>query len=375
MLVSLLLWFTVKHDLEDIEYDSEVVGSVESIGVLGDEETEAYHYWELPEDSMGMPDMKFVNWSYFRQLFLAHTDWMLEYKRYSYSSWTDGSQYLTIERTWHDSGFWKFNLILDVPVYVYSVRFTFGVDLPVLDYVERSGYEVWVNYTANATETYSVMFNWSDIASIPNLVITKGVQDGMFWFRFRRDNVPAGHYEFDPIFGSTTTGIGAKRTIKDRVLGDYFQMGELGGVGVSISAYLSFNTAGDQEPKYRFLLYDSDLNLVAETSEGNLRPGYDGTDWFTKSFVGSPNLVGDAWYYLCAWANNLILSDADLHFSTAQALDVFYDDEVYNGAPDPFARTILKKVGIAAIYCTYTEYNQTNILGGNILGDVNIGGG
>jgi len=128
---------------------------------------------------------------------------MLEYKRYSYSSWTDGDQYLTIERTWNDSGFWKFNLILDVPVNVYSARFTFGIDLPCLQYIERDGYEIWINYSANATEDYSVMFNWSDIASIPNIVISKGRTNDMFWFRFRRDNIPSGHYEFDPTFGST----------------------------------------------------------------------------------------------------------------------------------------------------------------------------
>jgi len=94
--------------------------------------------------------------------------------------------------------FLKFKLILNVPVNVYSARFTFAVNRSVLQYVNRSGYEVWLNYTANNTETYSCMFNWSDIASIPGIVITHGKTDNYFWFRFRRDNIPAGVYVFDP---------------------------------------------------------------------------------------------------------------------------------------------------------------------------------
>ncbi|GAH06120.1 unnamed protein product, partial [marine sediment metagenome] len=139
-----------------------------------DNTSAAYNYWYAPENSFGISSTKTVNWSYFKQLFLKHTDWMLEYKRYDYSEWMDDSDYLTIERSWNDTGYWKFNLILDVPVDIYSARFTFGIDISCLQYVERSGHEIWLNYTANITETYSVMFNWSDIASIPNLVITKG---------------------------------------------------------------------------------------------------------------------------------------------------------------------------------------------------------
>ena len=176
---------------EEINDDGDADGIIFSLGASPD--PGPYDYWHAPSDSFGVSRTKSVNWTYFKQLFLAHTDWMLEYKRYEYSSWTDGTEYLTIERTWNDTGFWKFNLILDVPVHVYSARFMFGVDLPVLDYIERDGYEVWINYTANATEQYSVMFNWSDIASIPGLVITKGVQDGMYGFSFRRDDINPGH--------------------------------------------------------------------------------------------------------------------------------------------------------------------------------------
>ena len=106
----------------------------------GDDSPEPFFYenFTVPNNSFGMGNTTFktVNWSYFKELFLAHNQWLLEYKRYSDSEWTDGSAFLDIERTWNDSGFWKFNLVLDVPVNVYSARFTFACDLPVLDYVK-----------------------------------------------------------------------------------------------------------------------------------------------------------------------------------------------------------------------------------------------
>ncbi len=150
-----------------------MVSNIDDLSPVGDIEPEAYIYWYAPPNSFGIRETKTVNWSYFKQLFNSHTDWILEYKRYENSEWTEGNQYLTINKTWNTSGgFWKISLEFDVPIDIYSARFTFGCDLVVLDYVEREGYEVWLNYSANATENYSVMFNWSDIASIPGLVIT-----------------------------------------------------------------------------------------------------------------------------------------------------------------------------------------------------------
>jgi len=259
-----------------------------------------YDYWYAPPNSFGIEEMKTVNWSYFKDLFLAHTDWMLEYKRYSYNDWTDGLDYLTIERTWNDTGFWKFNLILDVPVDIYSARFTFGIDLPCLQYVEHEGYEVWVNYTANATETYSVMFNWSDIASIPGLIITKGRIDDMFWFRFRRDDIPAGHYEFDPTFGHNVEG-GDWVGFNDRQLATWGTATGGNGTADNISAYLKFTGACTGHLTGALFTYVGDADagtVIAEISEIDIS-GTDESKWYTLSFGESgPSIVNNTKYFV-----------------------------------------------------------------------------
>ena len=75
-----------------------------------------YENFTPPSNSFGMGNTTFktVNWSYFKQLFNQHCSWMLEYNLGS--GWQDGSEYLTIEKSWNESlGGWKFNLILTKP--------------------------------------------------------------------------------------------------------------------------------------------------------------------------------------------------------------------------------------------------------------------
>ena len=113
-----------------------------------DEEiNEPYIYWFAPENSFGIESTKTVNWSFFNDFFQDYIDWNLKYKRYIYSEWTDGNQYLTIEKTWNETGFWKFNLIFNAVVDIYSARFTLIVDKVVKNFYHRSGYETYLNFT------------------------------------------------------------------------------------------------------------------------------------------------------------------------------------------------------------------------------------
>jgi len=75
--------------LKDSYGDNEYVNITDPPDPPLDPDIEAYHYWSAPEHSFGISSTKTVNWSYFKQLFLAHTDWMLEYKRYEYSDTED----------------------------------------------------------------------------------------------------------------------------------------------------------------------------------------------------------------------------------------------------------------------------------------------
>ena len=335
--------------LMDVVSDTDEIASEVSDDPI-DNTSAAYDYWYAPENSFGISETKSVNWSYFKQLFLAHTDWMLEYKLYDYSEWTDGSDYLTIDRTWNDTGFWKFNLILDVPVDIYSARFTFGIDLPCLDYVERSGHEVWVNYTANKTETYSCMFNWSDIASISNLTITKGRNDDMFWFRFRRDDISAGHYEFDPWFGNNTIG-GNNRNIEDVIVGSRYTMGPISGTADSITAHVSSSIVAKDA---RCMIYDTDKNLIGTTNEVSI-PGDNVFAWRTFTFAEpKPILTANTEYNLTVFCEMAVGGGLVKYYITG-GNGMWEDTHVYGAPPNPWVPVLVGADDVLSIYCNYTE--------------------
>lgn len=328
----------------------------------------AYHYWYAPENSFGIQEMKTVNWSYFKQLFLAHITWMLEYKRYESSEWTDGLDYLTIERTWNESGFWKFNLILDVPVDIYSARFTFGIDLPCLQYVERSGYEVWINYTANATETYSCMFNWSDIASIPGLVITKGIQDGIFWFRFRRDDIPAGHYEFDPVFGNTGTDVASFGTFDNYQYGSFFLLGngadsvEADNITIHLRVPVDNTYVGDVSCGiYEYVDYSSSYagELIGQTEVKEIDVTGN-TIWFeTFDFVSNPTLSNGTTYYLSAIAEEGDPNALYLYRDADPDIAIYETGAPVDPMQDPWVGESTSGVSYH-IYCSFTNISDNN---------------
>jgi hypothetical protein len=308
----------------------------------------------------GCNQAKVVNWTFFKALFNAHTRWILEYKSYSSSVWTNGASYLTIQKTWNSSGFWKFNLILDVPVNVYSVRFSFGCDLPCLQYVERSGTEVWVNYSANATEEYSCMFNWSDIAGIPGLVITKGKTDNLFWFRFQRDNVPAGHYEFDPVFGSQSV-YAFSSSVENKIRG-YIPDDGLGlipfnlsynGYVINMSAYLTVTTASHNVTLaiYQTTRINTPTVLMGQT-EYKIVPV--GASWVTFSFDKPyPHLLSGVYYDLCAWSNASSGDCRVMRPSLGLEYQAFYKELTYTGSyPDPMSGYLLS-TSRYSMYCTF----------------------
>ena len=167
-----------------------------------------YEDFKAPENSFGIKEMtiKTVNWSLFKQLFNAHTYWQLEYD--IGNGWTEGNQYLEVEKTWHEGmGSWKINLTFNNPSNQYvKARFTFACDLPVLNYAERDGWSVYLNYTVpNTNEQYNVFFDWSDLQVYENLWFNKGKTDDLFWFRFGHDDIPPqSSWTFDPEFGFDT---------------------------------------------------------------------------------------------------------------------------------------------------------------------------
>ena len=324
----------------------------------------AYDYWYAPPSSFGIKETKSVNWSHFKSLFNAHTDWILEYKRYSYSEWTEGNQYLTVDKTWNDTGgFWKINLTFTAPVDVYEARFTFACDLVVLDYVEKDGYEVWLNYSANETEVYNMMFNWSDLKQYEGMYFNKGVTDDLFWFRFGRQNIPAGTYVFDPTFGRATTGSGACPLYYETGGTHYvYSVGswyECGGSGSLESMTFYFDTISDTH-SYQCALYEHDADddagdLLAVSEIKEVADTEDDT-WQTFNF-SEPlySLSASTKYFLLIRGTTSPLNNVYGDWETGQTEDLvrFYSD---SSAPfdDPY--TELQKLAGSAvsIYATYT---------------------
>lgn len=307
-----------------------------------------YEYFYAPENSFGMGNAIFknVNWTYFRQLFNQYVDWSLEYKRYSYSSWADGSSYLTIEKTWNESGFWKFNLILDVPVDIYSARFTFGVDIVVSDYIERNGSVVEFSVPTGDGDYYNVYYDWNDLLSVPNLELSKGIFDDKFWFRFKRDNIPSGHYEFDPIFGYNG-GVSTGSYYDDRITGNKYPMGGSDGLADNMSIYI--DSGWNSGNNITLAIYDGN-DLVEQTETRNSG----GSGWQTFNLSGTSCLTADKNYTLVGWVEdgNIVV----YYLDTGDTFYNLYQNIVYDGSyPDP--ANLIESGTVDrnwSIYCSYT---------------------
>lgn len=297
-----------------------------------------------------------VNYESFFNAFKNHADWNLEYKRYDYSNWTDGNAYLTIEKTWIDTlGFWKFNLILDVPVNIFSARFTFGVDLPVLDYVERVGqYEYYLNYSG-----YNCFFNWSDMASIPNIEFTHGIYESMFWFRFKRDNIPVGHYEFDPTFGfeGARTGLAS---IEDKIRGSPFLFTFNGSYANADNITAIFKTTAEQHNCTAGLYVNSTGVLIGQTEIKSINTvGAFESHIFNFTVPVNITAYNNTEILIVLTSNSSVASNCLIGTSSTSGL-WRYDDDVFDGTlHDPFFENGINNSNICNIFCSYTITNAT----------------
>jgi len=142
--------------------------------VVGDEtnNSPAYHYWYAPENSFGISEMKTPNYDHFwNNVFIPHSAWQLEAWHPVNQEWvsewqgTNLNEWLNISRIRSDdNGSEKItlNVTNNHPTQDLFFRFTFGIDLRVKEYVNKSSnYEYELVYPANLTENYTVFFNLS----------------------------------------------------------------------------------------------------------------------------------------------------------------------------------------------------------------------
>jgi len=139
------------------------------------------------------------DWSSFWQLFKQFSTWATEW--YDGSAWVNRDSCMQIIRTYPNETTCKISLNFTSQE-AGDYRFTFAIKERVRNYVEKlSKYQYELEY-----EGFSVIFDWSDIASIAGLEITHGIKDGLFWFRVKKAAIPANFdFVLDPSVVGTST--------------------------------------------------------------------------------------------------------------------------------------------------------------------------
>lgn len=296
-----------------------------------------------------------IDYTDFFNLFKDHHDWNLEYKLNENSSWMDGNAYLTIGRTWiEDMGYWKFNLVIDAPIDVYMARFTFAVDLPVLDYVEKSGsYQYFLNYSG-----YSAFFDWSDMASIPNIEFTHGVYNDMFYFRFSR-SCPAGRYEFDPWFGYNGD-------MTSRVKIESYEVGSVFSIDIDCDYVLVNNitaliySSGLYNLTYG--IYDNDTKILLGQTELGLVDTGSTDEWITLNFTTPINITSNKTgnILLVAWGNDNASANIYLDYNGSLSAYSPRDYEEWDETlTNPYVVTDSSTQYVCCIYANYTCFTPT----------------
>lgn len=284
------------------------------------------------------------DWSGLKLKFNDVIKWSLEYKRYDYSDWTYGNQYLHIYNSFDEYfGFWKIKLVFDCPVHVYSARFTLAIDYLLLDSYDRDDYCTVLNYSG-----YSCFFNWSDLASIPGLSFSHGVQNDVFWFRFQKNNIPAGTYVFDPTFGFDEVGA-AQLEIEDRLIG-YCGTPPSDGTTDNITVCLRDTTPAGNYNITCGLYLNSTKALLAQSEERHFDANNEG-NWLV--FNISYNVTAGTEYLIVVTSN---LTNAG--FVGVKATNdgnwSWRDNYVYDGTlPDPTVQSLTYTYS-SSIYCSYT---------------------
>lgn len=143
-----------------------------------------------------------TDWTQFWTRFRQHASWRLQWR--NDSGWKEVN--LVIQRAYPTENKCKITLIFDAP-YFGDYRLLFGIDYKVRHFVQRlDKFQYQLTY-----REFEVIFNWSDVMEIPNLIVNHGIKEvggvEVFWFSIRRNYIPKGtHLEIDPsIIGTSTT--------------------------------------------------------------------------------------------------------------------------------------------------------------------------
>lgn len=205
-----------------------------------------------------------INWTEVWQDLNKYTLWDLEY--YEAPQWINIKSDLTVQREFTALNRCKITLIFDAS-HSANYRLTLAINKIATNYINRTDkHQFTLNYTDVA-----LTFDWSDIISIPNLQISKGILDGYFWFRIRRDGVQLGaHIEIDPyiiLYSQSTTSQsrGSLRSLHPSSTTNRSAIGE--NVFITTSAFMYVST-------FTFDFYANNMMITSRVYEnGNSSSG------------------------------------------------------------------------------------------------------
>ena len=162
-------------------------------------------------------------------------------------------------------------------------------------------------------------------------------------------------------FGFTGTGNTGITVGLDFIFGSgtMFNPG-ISGVAISMSAYISDNGEG-----FKMGLYDSDDNLVGNTTEVDALAAL---SWVTANFTSDPNVSSNTYYRAVVWSDE----NMTLRGDASGGKQVFEAIAYGNPWPDPASWT---EAGTSRIYSIYTTYTPTagRILNISVDGKVLVG--
>jgi len=324
----------------------------------------AYHYWYSPENSFGIQNMTFVNWSYFWSLFRQHSVWQMEGWNPVTEEWVDNYQgtnlneWLNISKIRaDDNASEKITLNFTSP-YTTKYRFTFGIDAQVKEYVNRSGqYEYTLTYPANATEDYVVYFNWSDVIPMVEngaISLKHGIKNingiDVFWFRIvgNQQLQEGKSFEIDPTFGHMDAESNFW-TISNQICALLpIAPPAFNGIADSISVFMTVDWGVGEEAQCA--LYNSDSEFIASTEE---RSGGEFL-WQTFDFIDpKPNITKNTNYYICVYSDDTI----GIKYGNEPGYTRKYETATYPEWESPIDWDGTNANQAISIYCTYMTHN------------------
>lgn len=323
----------------------------------------AYNYWYAPQNSMGIKSMKNVNFTFWKSWLKKYFSYKLEARQNNESAWQNANKLLNVSLLFNQTNnTCKVTLTMNTtnaPRSLYY-RFTLVANRSVISHVNKSvDYQYTLNLGANATENYSLVYNYSDLAPyIENgkITIKQGIWNNYFYQRIKTNKkiVVGKTFIIDPTFGSVLGTSAGIYSIQNKIVGSKFQMGANSGNVDNITAKVLFYDTFTNK-NITALIYDDSFNYVGR-SDYKLISG-NGWSYYTFTWDFSapkPSLTGDAYYWLCLWGENAN-PDGGIVSLTNASQSKNHTTTNYNGAPDPIAWTDNTSGKECQIYASYTE--------------------